>query len=536
MRISIPLARTPSPIHKLAMYGLALIVSISMISGCSRQAKPDSGAGPEGEGGALTPAAESSNIVPVVDLIPEELQKVKNPWTGDLNELGERRYIRALVVVNDTSYFVDRGVQRGYAFASLVEFEKSLRPQATRRHITTKIAIIPTTRDRLLPALAAGYGDIAIGNLTITPEREELVDFSDPILDNVKELVVSGPSAPAISSIDELSGKEVQVRASSSYHESLKSLNQRFHSSGKAPVKIRLADELLEDEDIMEMVDAGIIPITVIDSHIAKFWNQIYDSVKVHEDLALREGGRIAWALRKNTPEFKRVINDFVSTRRAGTLFGNIMLERYLGNADRLRNPIAQEGMQRFYDLAGFFRKYGNKYDLPWLLIAALGYQESRLDQSKRSPAGAIGILQIKPSTAADPNVGIPDIHQKENNIHAGVRYLRFVIDRYFQDEQMDRLNKGLFALASYNAGPARVAGMRRRAEAAGLDPNLWFNNVEFVAAREIGRETVYYVSNIYKYYIAYRGVVEVGDRRAKRRGQAGLSRGARSTPRRAER
>jgi membrane-bound lytic murein transglycosylase MltF len=232
----------------------------------------------------------------------------------------------------------------------------------------------------------------------------------------------------------------------------------------------------------------------------------------------LREGGRIAWAMRKNTPEFKRVINDFVRTRRAGTLFGNIMLKRYLGSADRLKNPVAQEEMQRFRDVVGFFRKYGNKYDLPWLLIAAQGYQESGLDQSKRSPAGAVGIMQVKPSTAADPNVGIRDIQNKENNIHAGVRYLRFVIDQYFNDEQMDRLNKGLFALASYNAGPARVAGLRRKAEAAGLDQNKWFNNVEFVAAREIGRETVDYVSNIYKYYIAYRGVVDVGERRAKAR------------------
>jgi membrane-bound lytic murein transglycosylase MltF len=510
--------QTLSSIHNLALNRIAIIGLIFAMAGCRQQPKPDGVAGPEGESTATKPAADSSAPVPVVDLDIIDTRKVKEPWSGDFNELGERRYIRALVVVNETSYFVDRGEQGGYAYESLADFEKSLRSQATTRHITTKIAIIPTTRDRLLPALAAGYGEIAIGNLTIIPRREKLVDFSDPILDNVKELVVSGPSAPAISSIDELSGKEIHVRASSSYHESLKLLNKRFRSSGKAAVKIRFADELFEDEDLMQEVDAGIIPITVVDSHIAKFWSQIYDRVKVHDDLALRDGGRIAWAMRKNTPEFKRVINDFVRTRRAGTLFGNIMLKRYLGSADRLKNPVAQEEMQRFRDVVGFFRKYGNKYDLPWLLIAAQGYQESGLDQSKRSPAGAVGIMQVKPSTAADPNVGIRDIQNKENNIHAGVRYLRFVIDQYFNDEQMDRLNKGLFALASYNAGPARVAGLRRKAEAAGLDQNKWFNNVEFVAAREIGRETVDYVSNIYKYYIAYRGVVDVGERRAKAR------------------
>jgi len=504
-----------SSIQKLALHGVAIIALMSVIAGCRQQSKQDGAGSSSAESGVTPAAAENSDLVPVVDLDATEFQKVKNQWTGDLNELGERRYIRALVVVNETSYFIDRGEQRGYSYETLAEFEKSLHSKSTIRHITTKIAIIPTSRDRLLSALAAGYGEIAIGNLTITPEREKVVDFSDPILDNVKELVVTGPSASAISSIDDLSGKEVHVRASSSYHESLKLLNKRFYNSGKAPVKIRLADELLEDEDIMQMVDAGVYPVTIIDSHIAKFWSQIYDRVNVHDDMALREGGRIAWAMRKNTPEFKRVINDFVRTRRAGTLFGNVMLTRYLGSADRLKNPIAQAEMQRFQDVVGFFRKYGDKYDLPWLLIAAQGYQESRLDQSKRSPAGAVGIMQIKPSTAADPNVGISNIIQnKENNIHAGVKYLRFVINQYFKHEKMDRLNRGLFAMASYNAGPARVAGLRQRAEAAGLDPNKWFNNVEIVAAREIGRETVDYVSNIYKYYIAYRGVAAIGKRR----------------------
>src|SRR5262245_46173541 len=518
MRITMPIRITPRSICRLALYNVAILALISALAGCRQQPKQESTASSAGDSGAPAPAAENSDLVPVVDLDATEFQKIKTPWTGDFNELGDRRYIRALVVVNETSYFIDRGQQRGYAYESLAEFERSLRPKATIRHIATRITIIPTTRDRLLPALAAGYGEIAIGNLTITPEREKIVDFSDPLLDNVKELIVTGPSAPPISSLDDLSGKEVQVRASSSYHESLKLLNKRFHNSGKAPVKIRFADELLEDEDLMQMVDAGIYPITVIDSHIARFWGQIYDRVNVHEDLVLREGGRIAWAMRKNTPEFKRVINDFVSTRRAGTLFGNLMLQRYLGSADRLKNPIAEAEMQRFHDLVGLFRNYGNKYDIPWLLIAAQGYQESRLDQSKRSPAGAIGIMQVKPSTAADPNVGIRNIQYKENNIHAGVRYLRFVINQFFMDQEMDRLNRGLFAMASYNAGPARVAGLRRRAEAAGLDPNLWFNNVEIVAAREIGRETVDCVSNIYKYYIAYRGVAHVGEERAQAR------------------
>ena len=142
-------------------------------------------------------------------------------------------------------------------------------------------------------------------------------------------------------------------------------------------------------------------------------------------------------------------------------------------------------------------------------MIAALAYQESRIDQKKKNPSGAIGVMQVLPSTASDPNVNIPNIKNMESNIHAGVKYLRFIRDRYFEDQPMDPLNKILFSLASYNAGPAKVARLRKEAVKMRLDPNIWFDNVEIIAARQIGRETVQYVSNIYKYYIAYRMVID---------------------------
>jgi membrane-bound lytic murein transglycosylase MltF len=71
------------------------------------------------------------------------------------------------------------------------------------------------------------------------------------------------------------------------------------------------------------------------------------------------------------------------------------------------------------------------------------------------------------------------------------------------------KLDKALFAFASYNAGPARVQQLRKEAAKRGLDPNVWFQNVEYVAAEKIGQETVTYVSNIYKYYVAYRLIRE---------------------------
>jgi membrane-bound lytic murein transglycosylase MltF len=156
----------------------------------------------------------------------------------------------------------------------------------------------------------------------------------------------------------------------------------------------------------------------------------------------------------------------------------------------------------RFRSLVAAFRKYGSRYNMDWMLMAAQGYQESRLDQNARSRVGAIGVMQVMPATGKELAVG--DIRQIDANIHAGVKYIRFMIDRYFAAEPMTELDKGLFAFAAYNAGPGRVRSLRQEAATRGLDPDVWFNNVERIAAERIGRETVTYVSNIYKYYVAY--------------------------------
>lgn len=185
------------------------------------------------------------------------------------------------------------------------------------------------------------------------------------------------------------------------------------------------------------------------------------------------------------------------------------MFNRYLRETKWVKNSLSDEEIRLFRETVGFFKRYADRYGFDWLMVAAQAYQESGIDQSKRSPMGAIGVMQVLPSTAADPNVSIPNIEELENNIHAGVKYMRFIMDRYFKDAEIDDLNRNLFAFASYNAGPARISRLRRQAVRNGLDPNIWFHNVEVVAAKEIGRETVQYISNIYKYYVAYRLIVD---------------------------
>jgi membrane-bound lytic murein transglycosylase MltF len=464
--------------------------------------------------GSAVPAPETTTPV-AADPEAEDLRQLESfdaefrldrQWTGDLDGMVERGVVRALVVYTLGQYFLDGATQRGITYEALTEFEKYLNQRLGRGTVKVPVLIVPVERDEIFPALERGLGDLAAANLTITQSRLEKVDFSSPFLTGVSELVVTGPAAASQpTSLDDLAGSEIHVRRSSSYWRSLEKLNDDFRSRGLKPVDVVPAEDFLQDEDLLEMVNAGLLPAIIVDSHKAQFWSQIFPNITVHEDLAVRTGGEIAWAFRKNSPQLAEVVNAFVAKHKQGTLLGNVVLNRYLKNAGWARNALADEDRGRFASMVGIFKKYGEQYDFDYLMLTALAYQESRLDQSLRSKAGAVGVMQLLPSTAADPNVGIPDITNLENNIHAGTKYLRFIRDRYFSDPAMDSLNQTLFTFAAYNAGPARIQGLREEAARTGLDANQWFGNVEHVAAKRIGRETVQYVSNIAKYWVAYR-------------------------------
>ncbi len=424
-------------------------------------------------------------------------------WTGDLDELAKRRAIRVLVPYNRTLYFVDLGgVQRGISYDFMHAFEAALNTRLGRGEIKVHVVFIPVSRDKLIPMLLAGEGDVVAANLTVTPERSKVIDFVTPAATGVKEIVVTGPSAPPIRSLEDLAGRQVYVQAGTSYHQSLLSLNETFRQRRLDPVKLKEAPARFETEDLLEMVNAGLVQTAVADDYLAHFWSRVYPNLRVHDDLAVRTGGEIAFAIRKNSPKLKAELDAFTAAHRAGTLFGNVTLQKYLQQTRWAKNAVSEAELEKFNTMVALFKKYGDQYRIDWLLMAAQGYQESQLDQTRRSGVGAVGVMQLMPATGRQMQVG--DISELEANIHGGVKYVRFMVDNYYGDEAMDSLNKVLFAFASYNAGPQRVRNLRKEAASQHLDPNVWFDNVERVAARRVGRETVQYVSNIYKYYIAY--------------------------------
>jgi membrane-bound lytic murein transglycosylase MltF len=436
-------------------------------------------------------------------------------WTGDLDVMAQRRVIRVLVPYSKTLYFVDLGgEQRGISYDFMRAFEDALNKRLGREELRIHAVFIPVSRDHLIPMLVAGQGDVVAANLTITPDRSRSVDFVAPAATGVREIIVTGPGAPALRSLDDLAGQQVYVQRSSSYYQSLTALNDDFRRRRLAPIKLREAPEHFETEDLMEMVNAGLVPAIVADDYLAHFWHRVYPNLDVHEELVLRTDGDIAFAIRKNSPKLKAELDAFTETHREGTLFGNVTLQKYLQQTRWAKNAVSAEELQKFNTLVSLFQKYGEQYRINWLLMAAQGYQESELDQTRRSGVGAIGVMQLMPATGKAMQVG--DITQLEANIHGGVKYVRFMVDTYYKDEPMDELNKVLFAFASYNAGPERIRSLRKQALAQKLDPNVWFDNVERVAAERIGRETVQYVSNIYKYYIAYSLVQEDVERTLK--------------------
>ncbi len=442
---------------------------------------------------------------------------MKKPWKGDFDAMLARREIRALVPFSKTLYFVVKGQQRGAAYDILSQFEKWVNekyPPKTK-NLRLHVVIVPTSRGEILKNLDAGIGDLALAALTITPERRKLVDFSEPTAKGIREIAVTGPASPKIASLDDLSGQEVFVRRTSSYWSSLERLNERFGKEGKKPVTLRPAPEDLEDEDLLEMLNSGLVKILVMDAYMPRVWANAYPKVVAHPDVVLNDGGDFAWAFRKNSPQLENVVNDFVRTHRQGTAFGNTIIKRYTTPGSKaLMNPLSDEERRKFEVQVELFRKYSDQYSVDYLLMAAQGFQESRLNQDAKSAVGAIGVMQLMPATGADMKVG--DIHDMEANIHAGVKYIRFMEDQYFAKEPMDDRNKALFAFASYNAGIGRIQGLRKVAAQRGLNPNVWFGNVEMIVAEKIGMETVTYVSNIYKYYVAYRLLIDQKNERHK--------------------
>ena len=430
--------------------------------------------------------------------------------TDDLDGMVRRRNIRALVLINPIGFFYDRGHPRGVMYEALQELEKFTNQKLKTGTLKVKVTFLPVRPDQAEAALTQGMGDLIAYALVVTPEREQRVAFTIPLEKDVQHVIVTGPSFEgSVSTLADLGGKQVYVNPLAVSYQDLQQVNETLRKEGKALIDIKAADENLLEDDLLQMVNAGMLPATVASASRARLWSQVLPHLTPHFNLVVASGEQTAWAVRKDNPQLKALLDEFVTSHAAGTAFGNTLLRRYLQNTKWVKDATSPEEIRKFQALLAHFQKYAGEYDFDYLMIAAQGYQESLLDQNKRNPSGAVGIMQVIPKFAAANPIDVPNVSTAETNIEAGVKMLRNIEDTYFDDPKIDRLDKTLFVFASYNAGPNRIARLRKEAQEQGLDPNKWFNNVELMVAKDIGQETVTYVGNVYKYYVAYKLAVE---------------------------
>jgi len=429
--------------------------------------------------------------------------------TGDLDDMVKRGSIRALVIYSRSSFFYVDGRPQGLNYEALSDFQRFVNQELHTRQ-SIQVTFIPVRPDQLEPYLTEGIGDLIAYPVFVSAEREQQVAFSLALETGVKQILVTGKKFGPVSSLQDLSGKKIFVNPVTTYYQNLQKVSDLLVKQGNPPIQIEKADNNLTDEDLMEMVNAGILPATVTITSRAKLWANVFHDITPQLNIVIADEQNLAWAMRRDNPKFKELLEEWVKTHAAGTSFGNTLMRRYLESAQYITNPTNEEQIKKFNQLAGFFKTYASQYEFDYLMVVAQGYQESMLNQAARN-GGAVGIMQIKPSTAAAPPISIPNVMTAENNIHAGVKFLHQMADQYFSDPKIDAENRLLFTFAAYNAGPNRIADLRKQAAAQGLDPDQWFGNVELVVSEKVGQTTVQYVSNIYKYYIAYKLVVEQG-------------------------
>ncbi|MBI1179796.1 MAG: transglycosylase SLT domain-containing protein [Alphaproteobacteria bacterium] len=443
----------------------------------------------------------------------KRITKVKTTAAATSKVPDAPRVIRILVPYSKTLFFYDRGKEMGVLHDMGVSLEKwaNDRPAAEGQKGGLKVVFVPVTEDRLLPDLEAGLGDIAAGGISAPSGGESDVDLAGQIASDSGAAIVYRKGGDAVSSLDSLSGRRVVIHGSSPSYPELRALSDRMVAEGREPIRFFTAPEELQDEDLLQMVDAGLVHVAVVDRYVAAFWSQVLDGIAVNSDLLDKGGSEFVWAVRKDRPNLKRLVDGFTARHGAKPGIGEDALKKYLANGAFIADATSQDEMEKFHAAYDMFKKYGDAYDVDHLMMMALGYQESRLNQQARNPNGPVGMMQMMPATASTDAVGIKGIDKDAGrNVEAAAKYLRYIADSYLDDPGIDKMNRTLMAFVGYNAGPKNLELIRESAEKSGLNPNVWFNNVELAAARKLGRKSVEYISNIYKYYTAYR--MAVGD------------------------
>ena len=445
------------------------------------------------------------NLIIVSALGFTQTNKAPEIWSGSYSEMIGRGEIRMAVPYNRTIYINEKGVPRGLS----VEVSKGFARWVNTKYAgqlkggSVSIKLVPTVAPELLNSLSSGRADIAIGDIGL---YEPIPNSQQFIVNHAskegQEVLLTGPGSPPLKKMADLSGQTVYGSRNTNFQKTFSALNKELKRNGK--LLINLASPLgdLDDEDLLEMLNSGLISYVTVADWKFKLWQSIYKNITVHADLSVQDSGWVGWVVRSTNRDLNDDLIDFYESDDFVKSLSAFRQDDYKQHLKGLKDPMDKTVWTRFESMRPLFNRFGAQYKLSPLILASLGFQETLLNQSAVSAVGAIGVMQLMPATGM--SLGVGDIHLLEPNLHGGADYMNQLISKYFPDVQFEGNNRSLFAVASYNIGPNNVAKARERAKDIGFDPNRWFGNVEFTATEHMGYEPMIYVRNVYKYYISY--------------------------------
>lgn len=453
-----------------------------------------------------TPAARAADVPDPVQ--PESAAALSNTPSIDLDAILERRFLRVLTVPRPSDEGrVGSGSADDYSIVRAFTDYLNARYAPGEFELPIAFVLIRVDESELMPGLRAGRGDLIAAPRSALQGRLGTDEGAllEPLLE---EVLIENARARAITSLEDLSGRPVAVRRHSVHHVALSSLDEGIVRSGRAPVRIIAVDPEVETEDLVALVATGYFQYALTDSAVARSIAATSPMLRISAGLPLGVASELAFETLPSAPKLTGELGDFLDRYRHGSLPAEIGVRRHVGRSDALRDrpePAASPSLSRYDD---HFKRFADRYGFDWRLLASIACQESRFRQAVTNRWGATGLFQVKPVTAREPYIGIPEIAGRANaanNVHAGVRYLNWIKERYFDPvEEMHERDRIRMALAAYNAGPRTLLRAQRLATQMGLDPTRWFRNVELAMLAMDKQEPVKYVSEINQRYLSY--------------------------------
>ena len=397
--------------------------------------------------------------------------KVKN---SELKRILEAKEMKVVVDYNSTNYFVYRGQPMGFQYELLKAFAHEL-------GVELKLTVSNDLTESF-DGLNSGKYDLIAKNLTVTKERNGVVDFTEPLALTRQVLVQRISNGATHSSPSErnnlmvtdqldLAGKTIHLQRNTVFVQRLKNLSDEI---GEHITVVE--DTIYGVEQLIAMVANGTIDYTICDENVGLVNQKYYPWIDVSTPISFNQ--KLSWAVRKNSPEWKSALDNWIVKYKKTNDYQYLYNKYFSGNHSSL---IVNSDFHSMYggmisEYDHLIREISARFEWDWRLVASIIMQESNFDKYAESCMGAMGLMQLMPKTAEQYNIN--DITDPRENIRGGMEYLTW-LDEVFEPIITDKEERLKFVLASYNVGIGHVMDARKLAMKYGSEPNVWKDNVD---------------------------------------------------------